>query len=411
MRRLAWLILPILLAAPAAAETIKMPALTFDTPGGVTWERGGNANVVTFTYKTEQNGRTGAAMIQITTTPGFTGDFDAQVDAQSNIIDVLKGEEPIVDTRGVTTNGWPVRHVIKCCGTGDVAVDYTIVAFRTPDSFMAAELVVIQLGDEDEDLVDAAFEQMVASFDFAGYGARPAVPPTEAGDDSLEGLFFHSESTLMPNGLGGLDFVVNMTTYFFQPNGLLAEEPPAGAATLEEFCAGKAEACGSYKISNGQITLNLVGSRFGIVGSETAPFAHQEGGFEIDGDVFTPIPPLDDLKLDGTWSYFYAASGSAGQTTTSVATLRTLVFRPDGSFNRSGFVGYSSTTDIAGDTAGVTGSSDRPEESGTYTIDGYTLALTLADGTTEFMSIYMPDRNDIDLLVIDGSSYLRDGRD
>ena len=66
----------------------------------------------------------------------------------------------------------------------------------------------------------------------------------------------------------------------------------------------------------------------------------------------------------------------------------------------------------SGDTnTSIAGSSETPEDHGTYSIDGYTLTLMADSGETEVLSLYLPDKADVDLLMIDGSSYLREGRD
>jgi hypothetical protein len=92
----------------------------------------------------------------------------------------------------------------------------------------------------------------------------------------------------------------------------------------------------------------------------------------------------------------------------SVASSHTLTLRRNGTFERTGWSGASMMNEIGGSRSGVTTSGNRPGASGRYKLSGYRLDLTDADGRTESMSIFEPDKASDGLLVINGNNYLKD---
>ncbi|GLQ09694.1 hypothetical protein GCM10007913_16260 [Devosia yakushimensis] len=66
------------------------------------------------------------------------------------------------------------------------------------------------------------------------------------------------------------------------------------------------------------------------------------------------------------------------------------------------------SSNASGDTStSVTASSNRPNMSGRYEVDGYTLKLTGSDGSEKTLSLFLPDAGSDGLLVIDGNNYLK----
>lgn len=409
-RRLWPIALLVGLAGTGLAAERKLPGLTFQTPasGGWTEKQYPDGIVLqkSFTYER----RKGGALLLVGAKP-MSGDFNAEYQKVANGLDQLKSEEPMAERTGVSTFGHPMRSEIRCCGDDGPSVASTLVAFNPPGFFVYVQLVEINLEDEDEDAMEAEFEAVIDTLDFAGLGRRPPLPPYSADGATLAGLYSNSEGTLMPNPFGGLDYVVNTTTYFFDGSGLYADVPPYGAADLPSFCAKSPSECGTYTVNGSQITMNAVSDKYAMVTTDTDELELEDGGLNIGGRNFYKVEPLSDLKLDGTWTYFWASSGSTATSSGGVSSTRTLKLTSDGRFARSGYTSATSTNETGGSTTGVTVGGGKPEQTGTYKIDGYTLTLTFDGGGEELSSLYMPDKNDIDLLMIDGNAYLREGRD
>lgn len=283
------------------------------------------------------------------------------------------------------------------------------MAFQRGDTLHFGQMVLLGVTDEDEDAIEAEFGRVIASFDFAGMGVRPAVPALEPTED-VDGFFFNLSGDLQLNPMGAMDYVTRLSAYYFEPGGRYATEAPYGEGGLEGFCARMPEKCGAYILKDGEITLRDVSSRFGLVEEETEPFVIEKGKVVIDGTDHYETPPLVSPTLDGSWTHLFAQSGSIGGTSSSISSVRTLAFRPDGRFTRSGFTGVSSTTESGESRTGVTSGDHQPDETGRYTIERYTLRLDFDTGAREMMSVYAPG-DDLDLLVINGSNYLRGGRD
>lgn len=403
----------LLLAASAAAAEHKMPGLTFDKPTEHGWDEKVSPGGILLSRIYEIDGRKGAALIAIESKP-FAGDFEAAFDtALRGVGNMDADKKPTVLRRGATTSGHAMAWGLLCCRNKDgTPMQVTTVAFHPPDAMITAHLVLINTRDDDmEDAIEAAFEALVAGFDFAGEGVRPPLPPLAAGDEQLEGLYLNVSSGLVLNPLGGMDFEVDMDTLFFDRDGRLADQPPAGSDSLAAFCTANAPACGVYRREGDSIVMRTVGARFGLVSEERATFARDGDALTVGGADYHPVAPVNSLKLDGVWTAFRATTGQIGTTSTSFASARTLALTADGRYRRSGFAAVSSQVETGDTDTSVTGSRETPEETGAYTIDGYTLTLVPEGGAPQVLSIYLPDAGDIDLLVIDGANYLREGRD
>lgn len=385
------------LAGLAAAEDRQLPGLTFTMPGSE-WTETRGPERSQFERRFDEDGGPATAVIVVTGKP-LEGDFAATFEAEVNNIEDLKDEKPHVDNTGVTTFGHPARWQIRCC-SHNPRVGTIFVAYHPPGSFVSVQLIHVNLSRKERDEAEAAFEALIGTLDFAGFGRAPALPSPPAQDVSLAGLFMGSETGLKLNPQGGLDLEVDTTLYFFDEKGLYSRTPPIGTEDLAAFCPTRPKRCGTYAASETDITLNGVRD-YGIVVARTHDLEQREKSVRIGRDRLTLVEPADDLKLGGSWTFTWAKTGSTAAASTSVSGSRTITFSADGRFTRDGSVSVSSVSDDGG----IAGSSDREPQSGTYTIDGYTLTMTPDGGETETASLYMPDNN-TRLLVINGANYL-----
>ena len=402
-------LLSLALMDSAAADQMKISGLTFETPSGFQIGRQG-ADGVIFQREVMKGSEKGGAIILVGSNRLNT-DFDKAYDQMIDGLDQMKDQKPLTEEKGFTTNGYPMRWQVKCCRSGDLPMSITSVGFNPPESLVYARLVMINLEDADQDTITSEFERIVAGFDFAGIGTRPLIPPPAASDTPLSGLYLNVSSGIAINPLGGTDFKVDFNTLYFEPGGLFADEPPVGQGGLTAHCQNAPASCGVYTLSGDSLTRNSVGDRFGTVTTDSDRFEQGEGEISIDGDDYTAIPPVSALTLDGSWSSTFIMVGNSATSSSSISSVRTIVFTPDGRFTTSGFAGATSNSTIGDTSAGVATSSDTAAEKGAYAIEGYTITLTFEDGRVDQLGFYMPDTDDIDLLMIGGSQYLREGRD
>ncbi|NGM20284.1 hypothetical protein G3576_09685 [Roseomonas stagni] len=236
-------------------------------------------------------------------------------------------------------------------------------------------------------------------------GDAPALTPP--GPGRLEGHFTRMQTGIRPNAFGGTDFTAEMQSLTFAPDGRFIADPPPPEG-LAEACAIPRAGCGSYAVSGGTIVLREVEDEFGRVSRRSVPIAAAPSGLTIDGETWRRVEPFaPGTRLDGTWRYSFASSGSTGFSSGSVAVERTLALSRDGSWRRTGWAGGSSTTETGGGRSGVTTSAPRRESSGRYDLSGHVLVLRDAAGGEERLSIFRGDADSDRLLVIDGSNYLR----
>lgn len=385
----------------ASAEPRQLPGLTFEMPGPE-WRETRGAEHSQFERRFDDENQPGAALIVVTGKP-LDGDFKAMFEESVNNIEDLKDEKPYLDQTGVTTLGHPARRQTRCCSRNP-RVGTIFVAYHPPGSFVSVQLIHVNLSRHERDLVEAEFQTLIGTLDFAGFGRPPVMPEPPDQEVELSGLYMGSEIGLKLNPWGGLDMKVDKTLYVFDSTGLFSRTPPLGTEDLTRFCPTRPSVCGTYVATGEQIVLHRL-DEYGIVSPRTHDFEQGDQSVRIGRDRLNAVAPADDLKLDGKWTSSWAQTGSSAAGGVSVSGSRTIHFTPDGRFTRDGSVSFSSVHDGGDGSSGVTGSSDRPIESGTYRIDGYTLTMVLDHGETETASLYMPDNN-TRLLVIDGANYL-----
>jgi hypothetical protein len=203
------------------------------------------------------------------------------------------------------------------------------------------------------------------------YGAATAAPPP-AGAGGLEGLY----ATWQPDVLGYCGGLCWSFYYFFPDGYVYTEEPDR---PLEEIDCRRTRPNGLPLCD----VYTLEGNTIYFSDGEPKSFARTEHGILIDGSEYNRILPVDKLQLNGefrAFSYTPAVGGQQG----GIAIEKTIIFRPDGTFTREGFVGASFTTTDTGTpfgdpVAGVTTSSES-SNSGSYQIQGNTVSFKFNDG-------------------------------
>jgi hypothetical protein len=416
--RTARLAIAALLLAPAgaSAETVRLGSLQFEAPSSG-WTSKPTKNGVIFQKefpKDADNRRKGAALIQILGPFAAKGSFDDDFETMVGLVKGFAEERPMRKAVGTTTNGHRIRSDYRCCvqmknlSTGQRTVGLSSERNR-------AFFGLVELGLRGDALKSAErdFAAMVRSVRLeAGDEAFDLVP--KPGDGGLDGVYTHLDTGVTPNAFGGVDFHSDSEITFFDPSGLYAKALPTDGNVVAH-CRAEPTDCGLYALKGGgllsgarEIEMREVADDLGTIETEVKPFAKSGESLTIDEATYSAVKPLEaGTPLDGTWRYFFASSGTTATSSGGVSSETILTLRRDGAFRREGSSGAMSTNEIGGGTTGVTAGGDRPADSGTYAVDGYTLVLTGRNGRAERLSIFAPEAGSDTLLVIDGSNYLR----
>ncbi|HEY8576729.1 MAG TPA: hypothetical protein VIL88_10360 [Devosia sp.] len=402
------------LSGAAGAKEQELNGVVIDVPRGWKVERGeAGSLLLQQEFPETDDEERGAALIQLVAPRAVEGTLLQGVATMVGAIPELAEEDTTTEGEGVTSNGYDMVVQYRCCGrVQDIQASLTTVAVGDSGKQAFLQLLTMNLHDEREDEVDAEFAKMVRTMRLKEEDAPFAVASRE-GDGGLEGAYTFLRTGLMPNVFGGMDFTADSEVVVFDPSGLFSDTIPAG--DMSDFCAEHPEDCGTYRVSGGgfwggqrQIELRRVADAFGRFEVETMPLEIGKDSLTIGEDVHAKVPPFPaDTKFDGEWRYFFASSGMSASGSGSIAVERFLRLRPDGTYQRDGFVGASSSMDTGGGTNGVTTSNQRPSTAGRYRVEGYKLILAGDDGSEEVMSIFAPDKGSDELLVIDGSNYLK----
>lgn len=332
--------------------------------------------------------------------------FDANFMSVVNALPELAEEDPIVEADGQTPQGHRLRIDDRCCMRREgVSFSQIVAGFGAGRKQVFIHMMQANLRGDNAAQADADFAALVRSVRVRPRDAAFALVP-KPGDGGLEGVFSRLETGLRPNVFGGMDFYAENHVLVLDPGGLFSTELPTGGQSLTRHCAQAPQDCGLYAVQGKRIQMRSVINDYGVMQTETTPFAQTRDGLTIDGQDHRRIPPVGPV-LDGEWNYTFASSGTMAGSSGSIAVERTLILRPDGTFRRQGWSGASTSNDMGSGTSGVTTSSRRPLEQGRYTISDYVLTLRGADGSTETLGIFAPDVGSDALLVINGANYLK----
>jgi hypothetical protein len=405
-----------LLVGPAAAAPFELNGVTVEAPNKWAPGKGDRASMLwQRSFDATDNDDAGAALIQLFVPRDDVGTLAQGLATLVGGIGEMKNEDPIIDQTGINASGHDMIVQFRCCGELEgLSADLSSIAVGSPERQAYLLMVMLNLGDERQDAAEAVFAEVVRSLRMApGEKGFELVP--QPGDGGLDGVYTFLRTGLMPNVFGGLDFTADSEVRLYTPDGYFTEQLPAEGVKLADHCANVPETCGTYRVSGGgwfggpaQIEIRSVANEFGLIEVETSPFAKTNDSITINEEEHQRLPPFaPDTRLAGDWRYFFASSGMTATSSGSIAVERYLTLTQDGRFERSAWSGASSSNDTGGGTTGVTTSTDRPSTSGTYQLEGYTLTLTGNDGQSEKLSVFAPDIGSDELLVIDGSNYLK----
>ena len=350
-------------------------------------------------------------MIQLLPTDDRPAALNANFEAMVGMVPEFVGEDTLLNSDGTTNNGHRIRVEYRCCQYNeDLSMGQTVAGVAGDDGQLLAAMIFMNVSSDHEDTADADFEALVRSIRFSGDTNTGLTPAN--GDGGLEGVFTHLDFGLMPNVFGGMDFNSESEITIFDKGGIFSHAIPVGGQSVADYCAATPRDCGTYRLNGGgwlsapsEIEMRSVIDDYGVIETEKLSFARDGDNLVIDEGNYNRLPAFDDgTTFNGSWTYTWASSGMTAMSSGSMATQRMLTLHPDGSFERDGWSGGSSTNQMGG----VTVSSDRPASHGTYHVSGYELTLTGDDGVKQTLSLFAPDIGSDGLLVIDGANYLKD---
>lgn len=219
--------------------------------------------------------------------------------------------------------------------------------------------------------------------------------PTAPAKGKLRG--FYAKWEMDVTGLKGCSTLCWDYYYFINDKQVATEFPDGGIDTLD--CSK--DKCLDYEMK---------GNRLVLSNGKSYPFkAISATEVEIDGEKYTQYKPSSGLKLEGKYESTSYTSSPLGS---GLATSITYVFRKDGTFFDSKFVGYTTDGSDSGDNSGVsTTTQSEKQTSGTYSIANYTISLKYKDGTTKKVLFFLPEQPNVNMLRIGGRDYLLKEKD
>ena len=221
----------------------------------------------------------------------------------------------------------------------------------------------------------------------------------------------HHSSGFSLNGFSGLDYSSRNEILFLDKAGLFGESLPTDGGGLKDHCRELPEDCGTYRLLEGgrQIEMLAVVNGYGFVEKTVKPFKSDNSGLTIADKSYMRIPPFSGgTRFDGVWRYTFGSSGNLSFSSGSITGERMLTLTKQGTFSRNGWTGVLASQQTGNFHSSVGGSSKSGDQTGRYQIEDYRLVLTSDDGRTETLTIFRPDTDSDDLLIINGAYYLKD---
>lgn len=413
--RLLPIALALVLAAvvPARAQDTALGGMSFLLPAeGAGWLRtAGDATGLTLRKDLPPlaTGRSGGSALIVIRAPRTLGGASfAEAFAGFTRLEALPDGRPLQTRSGVTVNGHTIAWVQRCCrARNGVYADAHFIGIDSPRGAVFAMLVTIGTRREDSGPLKADFAALVRSLRPAPGDRRLDFAPAP-GDAGLEGAYTSLETGLRPNTFGGVDFYSENNVMLFGRGGVYARAVPPGGRDLAGYCREHPGDCGFYRLSRGGIVMEDVQNEYGMLQREEEPLARGTAELSIGEQRWRRVMPFPSgMRLDGSWRYFSASSGQGASSSGGVTVERVLTLTPDGRFTRTGFAGFSGSSEAGGTRTSVVTSNRRPVASGSYRLDGLQLQLAGEDGRSETLSVFRPDPGSDRLLVIDGDNYLR----
>ncbi|PDS42350.1 hypothetical protein CO668_24660 [Rhizobium anhuiense] len=405
---------------PAFTAPADIGGLTVTLPDAASgWRKAakGNLFMLQKDFPETDDDKRGSALIQITKPlPAARNSLQAGMKTFVATLPDMAKEDILIKHYGVTVNGHDIRVEERCCvHQNNVSINQIVVGIAGDKRQAYLQLVLLNVTGDRSKGAEADFAALVRSVKLDPSDRDFDLVPA-SGDGGLDGVFTHLDTGIRPNVFGGMDFYSDSTISMFDREGRFSTELPKGGRSIGEHCKETPTDCGLYKLagggffsSAGSIEMRSVTSAYGTIEIETKPFSKKGEDLVISDADYRAVPPFDEgTTLDGEWVSTFASSGMTATSSGSVASSHTLTLRRNGTFERTGWSGASMMNEIGGSRSGVTTSGNRPGASGRYKLSGYRLDLTDADGRTESMSIFEPDKASDGLLVINGNNYLKD---
>ncbi|MDV2983236.1 UNVERIFIED_CONTAM: hypothetical protein Q9R58_02830 [Methylobacteriaceae bacterium AG10] len=411
-------VLALLLAAgqPARPAETALGSARFDLPAAFDdWTRREANDGLLFQRVYEPagpRGRKGVAILLVAKPRPASGAFDtAFTQFVRGFKQVPTEGKPLTAKAGETLDGHPIRIEQRCCRSSDgLRMNAWFVGIAAGGSEHYLMLLTLQLEREAEKPVREGFEALVRAYR-PTKDDRGLVLAPRSGDGGMDGLYARTETRLMPNAFGGLDFTADQATLLFDKGGLFTTELPRDG-DIAGHCRTEVATCGTYALKGGWLSANRIDrveieNAFGLVTHSSEAFTRTKDGIKIGDKTFATMPPFaEGHRFSGTWSHTFGSSGPTG----SVGGARTLTLSPNGRFTREGSTGFSSTGGAIDGGTTVAGHSRRPVQSGRYAVSGFRITLTDDAGGAESLSLFAPDRDKDKLLVIGGANYLKQGK-
>lgn len=414
----AWAALAVLIATaqPARPAETALGVARFDLPAAFEdWTRREMSDGLLFQRVYEPSGprgRKGLAILLVAKPKPASGAFDTAFTQFVRGIKQVPAEgKPLTAKAGETLDGHPIRIEQRCCRSSDgLRMNAWFVGIAAGGSEHYLMLLTLQLERETEKPVREAFERLVQTYRASKDDRGLALAP-RAGDGGMDGLYARTETRLMPNAFGGMDFITDQETLLFDKSGLYTTEMPRDG-DMAGHCRTEVTTCGIYALKGGWLSANRIDrveveNQFGLAKRSSEAFARTKEGIKIGDRRYATMPPFaEGHRFSGTWSHTFGSSGPTG----AVGGARTLTLSPDGRFTRESSTGFSSTGGSIDGGTTVAGHSRRPLQSGRYAVSGFRLTLSDEAGGTESLSLFAPDRDTDKLLVIGGANYLKQAK-
>ncbi len=281
------------------------------------------------------------------------------------------------------------------------------VGIAAPDGRMFLAMLLMRSDWESAmSKTDDEFEAMIATLRFRSQPESALWDyrhPTGKGGQS--GLYWSNSLQNMINPLGGMDLKAIRHYIVLLPNGQAYNDLPKNGHVLdvnpEAGCEKRPTRCGTYSIEGGQIKFRWMGE-YGMMEENAAPWSPK--GFKTKGEDYRLITPVHNLRVSGRFTSTFAMVGNMVSQSTSVVSETYITLTADGRYQKSGFSAASFDNENAAGTFG----GRKGVQTGTYSMDNYTLTLNPAGGVPELYSLVLEDPSpNADALFIDDSAFLK----
>lgn len=238
----------------------------------------------------------------------------------------------------------------------------------------------------------------------------PLAPPSPL--VAMQGLWFGTQLQPQLNIYGGMDMIAARTYIAMYRNGFAYRELPDGGrvdeGNAQMLCSKDPTDCGTYRVEPTRIVFDW-NTQLGLVETDTAALElprKEPFGFEFDGVPLYRITPVALTRLNGE---FTSIDGTSSGPNGSIALIKSITFHPDGRYEATRAVGFTSTpgASTGTETGSVVGSNPNiGPNRGTYEIVGYTLTMRPENGPVRRSTIiFFDDERPVTSVLIDDNYY------